>query len=159
MRIPLLIALSLSISAHALPPVTQAQIDSLKLPFTLEQLTARLDEQFGQVDRPLLIGRTWETLSVYYSFKAARHELALLKIVEQNLRAIYALDRQRQEKAEVSDTEVLLRHNSLLSQQIAVHKKQKECRSQLLKIFQLCHVEIIYEHNEKSSIAQSHDRF
>ena len=158
MRISLLIVLSLAVSVQALPlSITQAQLDSLKLPFSLEQLTGRLEEQFGQVDRPLLIGRTWETLSAYYSYKAARHELALLKVIEKNLRAIYALDRQRQQQAEVSDSEVFMRHNALLSQEVAVHKKREECRSHLLKILQLCNMEITYDHPAKTAVAQNSD--
>ena len=137
-------------SAHALPPITITQVDSLKLPFTLEQLTERLEEQFKDVDRPLLIQRKWETIIAFYQFQKNRMELSLLEKVRDNIKAVHQLNYKRQLNAEITDLEYFSSKNRLLQQEVEVLNTREQARTNLLRICQLANLEIISDEQEKA---------
>ena len=110
--------LVLSVSAHAQLSISEAQVDSLELPFSLKQLTDQLSNQLEEIDRPLFIKRRWEITLHYYGIVAAKKELILLRKSGANIRAIHNLILAQQKKADVSDTEVLNSHNRLISQEL-----------------------------------------
>ncbi len=150
MKFFLILCLSLPVSAVAQFSISKADIDSLRLPITLYQLTSRLEEQFAMIDRPLLIERKWKTLMAYYAFQTSRTEISLFKESTKNLKVIHRFKIKKQENAEISDEAVLLSHNKLLSQKISLLQKQHECRTYLLTLLQLCNIEITSNEQETS---------
>ena len=156
MKILLALGLMLSVSAHADLSISQSQVDSLKFPFSLEQLTYQLSDQLAEIDRPLFIKRRWEIILHYYGMVAAQKELILLRKSGANIRAIHNLNLAQQKKADVSDTDVLNSHNRLLSQELSILRKQEDIRTHILSILRLTNVEIDHGKDHKE-VAQDSD--
>lgn len=120
--------------------VSQSQIDSLDLPFTLVELIDNL-EPLLKLDASLQ-ARKWAMINAFYAFQAAKKELELLERVRENTASIHALLKRKRENAEIDDISFYQVTNDLLSKEISVLKTRETCRSHLLVILQGANVEI-----------------
>ena len=148
----LIAILLLTSSASAQLSITKAQVDSLKLPFTLAELTSYL-EKIINFDKPLLLERKWRVISTYYSFKATQKEIELLEEIRNNIKAIFSLNLKRKQQASIEDIEFLKSRNELIARELSLLKAQEMCRTSLLTMLQLCNVEIVSE-TEKERFAK-----
>jgi hypothetical protein len=121
--------------------VRLADVDSLRLAFTLPQLLDHLQLRLAGLDRRLLAERSWRTLAAFYGFQAAKREIALLVEVRDNLRALYHLDQKQAAAALAEDRKAMEAQNALLLREIELLRKVEECRAYLLTLLELCLVE------------------
>jgi len=129
------------------------QVERLELPFTLAQLTGRVEELFA-VDRPLMLERRWRVIADYYGFKAAKCELVLLRQRRDNLRALWQLAAEQADAALVEDAQVLQANNALLDAELTLLRTETACRERLLDILECCLVEVTTDGTREAAAAE-----
>lgn len=120
-------------------PELDRMVRALTLPWTLAELSAHLEATIRH-DRPAFLARLWRLSQAYYRYEAACQEVSLLRMIRENLAAIYELDRQKQQRAEIEDVEVLRAHNALLAVDLQLVQQTQTCRLILLEILESAHV-------------------
>ena len=136
--------------------ITHENIATLNLPYTLDDLLEWVDTKLSNHDRILRMQRTWKIIQAYNTLRSLQEELKLLSVEKRNLQQLYDLAKRKQQRASMTDSDVLQAHNAVIAREIALIKKREECRSSIMEILQLCIIEVIFD--DKKTASKSSDQ-
>ena len=139
--------------------VTVADVDSLELRLSLEDVFSQIDRHFQRAESALALrARKLEAMVAFYGWRAGRQEMELLGQVLKNLEAMHTLNVQKQEHAEIEDIEVLRSHNQVLEKRIALLQKQSACRGHLFRLIEIANLDMVSHESQEAGIAQGPGR-